>query len=182
MTEPTAYDQLPDKQRRFVDAYLESLCAAKAAEAARYAHPAQAGHRLRHLPHVAAAISEQLAKRAMPRDEVLARLADIGRGSLGDFIEVLPNGKWRLDLTKAEKAGKLHLLHEVSETEYGPKIKLHDPMGALSILAKHHGLAAPEKHEVTIHDDGADREFDRKLAGVIALVTAGADPSASDGG
>jgi len=79
MTEPTqtAYDRLSDQQRRFVDAYLETLCAAKAAKTAKYAHPIQAGHRVRHLPEVAAAISEALETRVMGKSEVLERIKRI---------------------------------------------------------------------------------------------------------
>jgi len=140
----TPYERLSGHRKRFVDAYIgpANCNAAKAARLAGYAEASAKvqGHRNLQVPEVKAAISERLDELAMPAKEVLARLTGIARGSLGDFVEVLPEGKWRLDLERAEREGSLYLIHELSETEHGPKIKLHDPLTALQLLGKHHRL------------------------------------------
>lgn len=139
-----SYGDLTTKQKRFVDEYVGGANgnATQAAKRAGYSEKTarSVGHENLTKPDIQAAITERLDQLAMPAGEVLARLADISRGSLLDFMEILPGGSWRLDLEKAAREGKLHLLHEVSEGQYGPKIKLHDPLTALGLLGRRHGL------------------------------------------
>lgn len=143
---------MTDKQRLFVEHYLggANLNATEAAKRAGYPHPKQEGHRLKNAPEVAEAISQGLSERAMPAGEVLALLADHAKGTLADFVDVDEQG-WNLNLAKAEAAGKMHLVHELAFTKYGPRLKLHDPQAALEKLGRHHKLFT-EKHELT----GAD--------------------------
>lgn len=210
----SAYEQLGPQHRRFVDAYLEcGFNATQAAAKAGYAHPETYGARVKKRPDVQAAITERLDELAMPAAEVLARLADIARGTLTDFIDVpdsepeppasayragdrcprcakerpesvtvlergtvtnLATGKtyedlicllcaadwrpqlqpeWTLNLSKAQRRGKLHLLAELGYTEHGPKFKLHDPLAALQLLGKHHKLFV-ERQELSGPDGG----------------------------
>jgi phage terminase small subunit len=154
---------LTDKQRAFIDHYF--LCGLNATEAAR-----RAGYRstddnvlasigsenLRH-PKIRAEIDKRLSEMSMSANEVLARYTDHARGSLADFL-VLEDGadgkstKFRIDLTKAVQAGKLHLIKELTveeeERRIGPmtvttrrtNIKLYDAQAALNALGKYHKL------------------------------------------
>lgn len=215
-SEPTAYEQLDAKRRRFVDAFLgeAKFNAVRAAEIAGYSTPAKQGSRIRNHPAVAAAIYERLDELAMPAQEVLAHLAAIGRGSLRDFIDVNPEyleptaemyrpgdrcprcekerpdsvtvlrmgtvtdlttgaqrqellcqlcmdgwkprqvSPWRLNLVKAKQRNQLQLLSELSFTECGPKIKLHDRLKALELIGKTHKLFV-ERQEHSGPDGGA---------------------------
>ena len=46
----------------------------------------------------------------------------------------------RLDMEKAQKAGKLHLIKKLKETKFGLEIELHDAASARELLGKHYKL------------------------------------------
>jgi phage terminase small subunit len=171
MTEqqPTVHEQymaalagLTVKQRDFVEQYLICLNASEAARRAKYSErtAGSMGHENLKKPEIAAAISAGFALRAMPADEVLARLADMARGSADDFVAVHPSPLTTidgepikdvqgnpivrsfpsLDLEKARERGMLHLIKKVSYTAHGPSVELYDAQAALALLAKHHAL------------------------------------------
>jgi hypothetical protein len=79
-------DGLTNKQRVFVEAYLQTWNASEAARQANYAHPGQQGERLLKKVEVAAAIEQRVKAMAMQADEVLARLAEQARANAGDFV------------------------------------------------------------------------------------------------
>lgn len=60
--------------------------------------------------------------------------------------EVLVDVQWkervvvRIDLEKAQRAGKLHLLKKLKETKFGLEIELHDAAAARELLGKHYRL------------------------------------------
>lgn len=85
----------------------------------------------------------------MSADEVKVRLTDQARGDMADFIMA---GIPSIDLDKAEKAGKLHLLksisHTIGEKTDTVKIELYDAQAALVHLGKMHGLFV-ERTELT---------------------------------
>jgi len=141
------------KQRLFVEYFLGKANgnATEAARLAGYAVPNPEGCRLLANASIATEIIKRTAAAAMDADEVLARLADIARGSLATFIDVTPDGAWKPNLVKGEEAGKLHLLAEVGFTEHGPKLKIHDPVSALTQIGRHHKLFT-DKSEVTGKD------------------------------
>jgi len=75
----------------------------------------------------------------MSADEVLTRLEQIATGTMDDFI--YPSGAGvKLDLVKAKKAGKLHLLKSYSKGKQGTKIELYSAHDALRDLGKYHSL------------------------------------------
>lgn len=240
MSEPsqelTAYEQLDAKRRRFVDAYLGEarFNAVRAAEIAGYSTPKKQGSRVRNHPLVAAAIEEQLDEFAMSAKEVLTHLAAIGRGSLGDFVDVNPEyleptaemyrpgdrcprcvkerpaavtvlqhgtvkdlvtsaerqellcplcmegwkppvvDPWRLNLVKAQQQNQLHLLSELSFTECGPKIKLHDRLKALELLGKTHRLFVDRQEHSGPEGGAIPLSLDEALAKVYGAGDADA--------
>lgn len=79
---------LTPKQLLFVAYYLESGNATRAAERAGYAHPNMAGPRMMVNDGVRAEIDRRMTE-IMPKAEILARLADIGRNSnLENFFTI----------------------------------------------------------------------------------------------
>ena len=130
---------LTAKQQAFLEEYL--ACGFNASEAARragYAKPGQQGHRLLKNVEISAAIREALSERAMPADEVLARLSEHARGSIGAFISTdesgTPNG------FSLSRERPLHTVKKVSVTEKGWSFEMYDAQAALVQLAKIHGL------------------------------------------
>ena len=139
---------LTPKQQAFVEAYLANgFNAADAARQLKYANPDRQGYRLLRNVEIAAAVKQELAARAMPADEVLARLAEHARGTMADIHD--DDGK--IDLKRARERGKLHLIKSHSVTKDGERIELYDAQAALALLGKHHGLFV-ERQEITGKD------------------------------
>lgn len=131
------------KQRRFVDLYLGEARGngAKAAVMAGYSeHTArQIARENLTKPDIRAEIDLRLAESAMEAAEVLARLTEIARGTMEDFIRFDLNYPV-LDLNQARERGKLGLIKSAKPTRYGLEIEIHDAQAALRDLAKCHGL------------------------------------------
>lgn len=137
---------LTAKQKAFVLEYLCDLNATQAAIRAGYSErtaEVQASRQLSKV-NVQAAIQEALQAREkrtlITQDRVLAELGKIGFSDLKDFMEFGPDGvslKQDADVDGAVVA-------EVSETATqlgsSKKIKLHDKMKALELLARHMGM------------------------------------------
>jgi phage terminase small subunit len=131
---------LTNKQRQFINEYF--VCGMNASEAARrsgYSHPNVQGSRLLANVSVSAEINARLEHAKMSADEVLARLTDFARADFSDFLDI-QRGYTTLDLSKAQDAGKLHLIKKYKVTKTGTEIELHDPVRALELLGKHHRL------------------------------------------
>ena len=137
---------LTAKQKRFVQEYLIDLNATQAAIRAGYSgkNADKIGPQLLGKTRVQAAIQEALQAREkrtlITQDRVLAELGKIGFSDLSDFVEFGPDGvslKQDADVDGAVVA-------EVSETatQFGgsKKIKLHDKMKALELIARHLGM------------------------------------------
>jgi phage terminase small subunit len=130
-------------QRVFVEEYLRCWNAAEAARLAGYSErdAKGRGYRLLKRAEVQAVIRERLREKAMGTDEVLARLAEQARGSLGDYLVVEgEEGKEevRFDLVRLVKEGKGHLLRAVTVNKV--RIEFYNAQAALELLAKHQGL------------------------------------------
>lgn len=145
---------LNKKQQAFVEYYLVHWNATEAAKKAGYSAKSaySIGSENLKKPEIAAHIRARLDELKMGADEVLLRLAEMGRANMRDFVDISADGRGFINLTKAAKKGKLHLIKEiehvqertvVNETEYireSMKIKLHDQMAALQLIGKHHAL------------------------------------------
>jgi phage terminase small subunit len=129
---------LSNKQQVFIEYYLQHWNATQAALRAGYSEKTaySTGQRLLKDVEVAAAIQARIDEIKMSSDEVLLRLSDQARGTMADFL----NENGFLSLTKAEKAGKLHLIKSYSHTEKGERIELYDAQAALVHLGRHHKL------------------------------------------
>lgn len=140
-------EALNNRQRLFVEAYLKTWNATKAARMAGYAKDSASvqGFRLLRNEKIQAAIRARVTEIAMGTDEVLIRLAQHARASFGDFID--PDSL-SIDLRKAAKAKRLHLIKKFEVTTITRddtqietvKLELYDAQAALVHLGKHHGL------------------------------------------
>lgn len=152
---------LSAQQRRFLVRYLLHSNATRAAEEAGYAHPNKQGPRLLKNAKIRAAIDEYFHAQEMSAQEVVARLSNQARGSLGDFIRFPENEHgediWGLDpyldLRKAQRANKLDLIKKFkqkrttridkdgveTQDEY-TEVELYDAQSALVQVGRYHRL------------------------------------------
>jgi hypothetical protein len=82
----------------------------------------------------------QIEQRRMSSDEVIARLSDHARGSMSDFLTIEEDGAARVDLAKAKRANRLHLLRRVRVGEKSVEVDLYDAQEALIQLGRHYRL------------------------------------------
>jgi phage terminase small subunit len=161
--------KLNPKQQAFIAAYLQSWNATHAAIEAGYSAKTarQQASRLLSNVNVAGEIELRLAQLKMSGNEALARLSDIARGDISDFMTITDEATG-IDFEKALKNGKLHLVKKITFGKGKVAFEMYDKQAALNTIAKHHGLLN-EKVEIDI-----------KLVGqaVEALEALGQDPAA----
>lgn len=180
---------LTDKQARFVEEYLIDLNATQAAIRAGYSEKGAEvqGHQLLRNPKVSDAVQaaklERSKRTEITADAVVKELARIGFSDIGDFLSF---GKGGIKLMESNEVDT-KCLAEVKQTatQFGPTIsfKLHDKMGALDKLAKHLGIYAPEKQEISGPNGGPIEVSDakQKLAERLARLNPVADPDSHGG-
>src|SRR3990167_11125370 len=104
-----------DKQQKFINEYLKCWNATEAARRAGYAFPNVMGTKLvKGSEEVAAEIARRIEENAMSANEVLARLGDIARGDLGDFLSI-GGMSFDLSLKQAQDMGITHLIKKVRQ-------------------------------------------------------------------
>lgn len=149
-TDSPSGTNLTDKQRLFVFEYLTCWNATEAARRAGYQGDANVlgvtGFDNLRNPKIAAEVQRRMAEKAMPADEVLARLADQARGTIGAFIHTDETGKPSgFSLTDDRP---LHIVKKVSITDKGWSFEMYDAQAALVHIGKHHGLFV-DRTEIT---------------------------------
>lgn len=80
----------------------------------------------------------------------------------------------KLDLQKAEKLGKLHLIKKLSYNKYGPSIELYSAFDAQQLLGKHYALWTDR---IEIDDPHGELSKEEKLARLMQLVQKGLTPN-----
>jgi phage terminase small subunit len=152
---------LSNKQKAFIEHYLRTWNATEAARLAAYRGNdvtlASVGSENLRKPQIAAVIAARLGELAMEADEVLVRLSEQARASIEDFIEITALGAPALDLNKARKAGKLHLIKKMYYDADGNlrSIELYDSQSALVQMGRSHGIFLDR-----IKDDPGEAAFD----------------------
>lgn len=168
--------KLTPKERLFVAEYLVTLNGADAYCKAGYkastkAAASSAAWKLLRKPHIAAAVAagqaKKLEKAEVTADRVLAELAKIGFGSMRQFVTIDADGQPQINLSHTPNDDLDALSDVQTETvlersgtgedgrpEYNSirktKIKLHDKLGALKLLADHTNLfASSDKRKAT---------------------------------
>lgn len=175
------------QQSLFIDHYLGDCHfeGKAAAIAAGYSpnHAKVRASKLLAMPHIKAAIQERISAVCMTRDEVLMRLADHARGDIGEFIK--EDGS--LDLAKARREGKTHLIKKVSRvaTPSGTNtaIELYDAQAALVQIGRHHKLFTDNiEHSGEINGVSDEhRKAIEDLLGKLSGLAANAGPAAVPG-
>lgn len=139
---------LTNKQRLFIEEYLQCWNATEAARRAGYAGNdatlAVVGYENLRKPKLEAIIHQRLAEAAMGADEVLKRLAEQARGLSKDFFTSGGN----LDMPTIVAEDMTHLVKKTRQTKYGLDIELYDAQAALVQIGRAHGLFK-DKMDVT---------------------------------
>lgn len=146
------------KQQKWLEEYLACWNATEAARRAGFKHPNVQGPRLLVQVSISEAIKQRLKDVQMGADEALARLAQIARGDLGDFV-----GKNENELVEHLQS---HLLkrhgRKVITTKDGTEIheveiELYDAQAALVQILRQHQLAEGKPTDIVEVNDARDR-------------------------
>jgi phage terminase small subunit len=146
---------LRHRQQRFVEEYLIDLNATQAARRAGYSADTarQMGAENLSKPVIQAAIADAMRERSlrckMTADEVLLRLARLGRANMQDYAEWGPAGVTLKDsaVMPLEAADCVAEVSQTISKDGGSlKFKLHDKVRALELCGKHLGLFPDRLH------------------------------------
>lgn len=133
--------KLTGKQQAFVDFYISTanLNAAKAARLAGYKNPAVVGCQNLKKLNIRAAIDAELEAKAIPKNEVLARISMEARrqGTMSDFLRIDGNDVF-IDLKLGAENEALDNLDYIKKA--GVEVKLHNPEQSLFWLGKAYGI------------------------------------------
>lgn len=151
--------KLSGKQKLFVEYYLQTWNATRAAEMAgysgSYATLRSIGSENLTKPNIQEQIQERMSSVAMESDEVLARLADMARSfDITEYVELREtyavNSKGdeyfsgyalKIDFKALQADGYGHLIKKIKQNGSGGiEIEWHDQMAALVHVGKHHKL------------------------------------------
>jgi phage terminase small subunit len=138
---------LSKKQEAFLEAYLQTWNATKAAKIAGYSEKTaySSGQRLLKSVEIASRVRARLSEMAMETNEVLARLASHARGDAGDLLD---SSTMTLDLKKAIEQGNTQLIKKIKQTVITSddkqteifEFELYDAQAALVHIGKHLGM------------------------------------------
>lgn len=139
---------LKPAHRKFVLHFIATNNAGEAAIAAGYTESASRnqGYRLRQLPKIQLAISEQLRSTIASSEQVAARITEMAFANPAQFWAIKGDTVEGFDVAKFKEKG--YLLKRIDMQDGKPKIELHDPLAALGLLGKHLGMFV-DKQEIT---------------------------------
>ena len=147
--------KLTNKQRLFIDYYLQSFNASDAARKAGYSERTarQIGQENLSKPDIQAEIQARLQEVHMSADEALKLTADIARADIAQLMDVSSMG-FNLDMSKAKELGLTGLIKKVkqkvtthiakSESDEDREVielevELYDKQAAIRDILKVHG-------------------------------------------
>lgn len=133
--------QLSPRQALFATKYAECLNATQAAIDAGYSEKTarSQGSRLLTNADIMAVVEQKMASNVMGKNEVLARLSEIGRSDVDEVMSIQGSLPF-IDMDKAKQAVKTGLIKKIKVTKSAIEFELHDKMRALELLGKHHAL------------------------------------------
>jgi phage terminase small subunit len=140
----TAYEQLSERQRKFVDGYLQHGNATEACRQAGYTWPEKQSHQQLGKTRIQAALAERRAALIRTYDvtpeRVIAELALIAFSDMYDYVTWGPEGVTLRDSQTLDARAR-RVVGEVSQTITlaggTVKFKLHSKVDALDKLARH---------------------------------------------
>lgn len=148
--------KLTDKQKVFCYRYVIHWNAARAVREAGYPKKSarEVGYENLTKPHIQEFVKKLLNQHAMSAEEALARLANIARGDIADYLDISKDG-FSVTLLDYDRSIKdnTNLIHSIeqrtstTESEKGnvtentrTKLKMYDALAALKLIGTHHKL------------------------------------------
>jgi phage terminase large subunit len=147
---------------------------------AEYGSARSSGSQILAKPNIRARIDEVLKEKAMPRDEVLARLGDMARASHRPYIRIDTDGFIYFDFSHPEALANIHLIKKIktkrerrvvgageeAETWEGEwvEVELHDPQKALELIGRYYKMFA-DKDVPSTDDNKAPFSIPAELIG-----------------
>ncbi len=174
---------LTRRQRLFVEEYLTCWNASEAARRAGYTGKANViGAKLLANISIKALIEQRLQEKAMPANEVLARLSEQARASVGEFLTIVrrpiaisgdgPEAD-AVEINWPELLRRGHLVKKITPTRYGFAIELHDAQAALVHIGQHLKLFTQNIDLTSGGKPLARTLTDDELAAIIATEDGG---------
>ena len=146
---PESFLNLPEQYQRCIAEYLHSLNWIEAYYRVYGGNRKTAGsnaHIVYNRPEVQEALKELIEQRTMQDSEVLMRLEELARGTIGNYFLV----DKELNFKKLLEDGKGYLVKKVRPTKYGDEIEFYDYQKAVETLAKIKGLF-DERTQVSVN-------------------------------
>lgn len=167
MSEETTKDKkertLTPKLRAFVEVYLTTWNATKAAEIVGYKKPNQAQYGILRTPGVADAIAARMEEMKLKANEVMARIAEQATCNQADFynFETLASGEMRIkSVNWGEVYRRGHLVKKISYNRNGdPVLEFYDAQNALMLVGKN----------LKLFQDSVGLEFLNALKGYVGV-------------
>jgi hypothetical protein len=132
--------KLTNKQKVWVEAYLQCFNATEAARIAGYKSPRIMGPENLAKPALRARIDERLNEMAMGANEVIVRLTQQAKGLPPECFDTNWGGIF-VDFEKVKELGLTHLIKEVSYNAKGQaQVKFYDGQAALIKLGQYYAL------------------------------------------
>lgn len=144
--------KLTDKQKAFINYYLQSFNATDAARKAEYKGN---DNTLRSIgsenltkPNIKAEIDARMGELVMSANEALYELGQIARLDISEFLEFKPGIREPyLDLQKAKEAGLMRFVKKIKYNAQGLlEFELYDKQAALVQIGKWRGLSERIEH------------------------------------
>lgn len=159
------YNSLTPKQKLFCKHYLTTLNATEAARKAGYKGGESVlgvtGWENLRKPKIKTYIDHYLNFQHMPESEVLARITEIARVNIGDFI----TDRGEINWSEVKKRG--HLIKTIRQTKEGYTLTLYDGQKAVVDMGRHYKLFTD-----TIEHTG-DLLADSQMTGEAVVKAAG---------
>jgi hypothetical protein len=134
------YRALNPKQRKFVDAYIETMNSSEAARRCGFKNSYyQQGWRMLRNVDVRTAIDERLRESAMSANEVVARFTEQASANISDFFKINNDGTVGAVNTIYLKAHG-NLVKKIKVDENKIELELYDGQNALIQLGRRWGL------------------------------------------
>lgn len=153
--------EISRKHQQFINEYIKLKCS-NATEAYCRVYPnssreaaSVSAYEILRNPKIAEEIDRRIAEETMSANEVLMRIAEHGRGDIGEFINLSPE--------EVKQSGKSHLIKKftrtVTTTSKGDyesmtesiSIEAYDALAAKQMIGRHHKLFT-DKTEITGKD------------------------------
>lgn len=156
---------LTAKERRFVEEYCNCFNATKAAIRAGYSERSaqQIGSENLLKPVISKAVKERMEALAMPAEEGIKRLTDMGRANFEKFLKLSEIGTIEINLASDEAKDNLHLIKKVKQQKrvvttdtavmetITYEVELHDAKDAIKTLLEVQGKFGGLKEDIVVN-------------------------------